>query len=58
MESNLTLRHYRVFLLPRRIVLLLGPGAEFPKHIDACQAVMVWAGTASDDLAALQAASF
>ena len=53
---SLALAHYRVYSLPRNGVLILGPGAPFPAHVDQRTAILAWSGHASGPLAAMEAA--
>ena len=53
---GLVLAHYRVYSLPRNGVLILGPGAPFPAHVDQRTSILAWSGHASGPLAAMEAA--
>jgi hypothetical protein len=50
------LYHFRVFSLPRNTVLVLGAEAGWPEHLEQDEAILAWAGHASDHVAALKAA--
>jgi hypothetical protein len=53
---SLVLAHYRVYSLPHNGVLILGPGAPFPAHVDQRTSILAWSGHASGPLAAMEAA--
>lgn len=48
--------HWRVYSLPREIVVVLHPGQKWPAGIDSTKAILAWQGHASDLNEALKAA--